>query len=238
MYSSLTEEFATDIKDTNPDKNVTLLHSRDRLMPIYDKGLHDAILARCEALGLRVVLGERVLEWPENPGVGDGTRKVIKTSKGTELTGDLVLVCTGTKPTVSFMESIDKDTIAANGCIRVKDTMQIHTETGDNTYDHMFAVGDCADTTAIRAGHMSFAMGALSSRNILRLIEAREKDANAEVDLELYVPDAPRIKVTLGIKHYCVAAETTADSFDNNAEDIGARGMWTLPGAQNLGDDE
>jgi NADH dehydrogenase FAD-containing subunit len=170
-------------------------------MPIYSQGLHDAIVERCEALGVRLILGERVLEWPENPGVLDGKTKVVKTSKGTEITGDLVLVCTGTKPTVKFMKQVDPNTIASNGCIRVKDTLQIRTEGGSDNdgskFDNLFAIGDCADTTAIRAGHMAFAMGGVASRNILRLIDAHEK--NETPDLESYDPSEPIIKVTLGL---------------------------------------
>lgn len=192
-------EFATDIKEVFPNKSVTLLHSRDRLMPIYAQGLHDAIAERCEALGVRLILGERVLKWPENPQVVDGKTKVVKTSKGTEIAGDLVLVCTGTKPTVKFMKKIDDGTIASNGCVRVKDTLQIRTESETRTgsFDHMFAVGDCADTTAIRAGHMAFAMGGLAGRNVLRLIDAREKNETPE--LEIYDPAEPLIKVSLGL---------------------------------------
>lgn len=192
----LTAEFATDIKDFCPEKEVTLLHSRERLMPIYNQGLHDEIIKRCGELGIKVVLGERVMEWPENPNVVDGTPKTVTTNKGTKLSADLVLVCTGTKPHSGFMATIDKDTIAPNGCIRVKPTLQVTSTADDSKFDNFFAIGDCADTDAIRAGHIALAMGNVAARNIVRLIEAAESGKKA--DLELYVPDAPKIKVTLG----------------------------------------
>lgn len=35
------EEFATDIADVYPEKRVTLLHSRQRLLPRFDEKMHD-----------------------------------------------------------------------------------------------------------------------------------------------------------------------------------------------------
>ena len=34
-------EYATDIADAYPDKRVTLMHSRERLLPKYDAAMHD-----------------------------------------------------------------------------------------------------------------------------------------------------------------------------------------------------
>lgn len=193
-------EFATDIKDTYPSKEVTLLHSRERLMPIYAQGLHDEVVRRCGELGVNLVLGERVMEWPKNPNVVDGLTKTVVTNKGSRLSADLVLVCTGTKPHSGWMALLDPATIAENKCIRIKETMQVRTEAeaegGETRWDNFFAIGDVADTTAIRAGHMAFAMGSVAARNIMRLIEARE--AGREPELEVYVPEEAKIKVTLG----------------------------------------
>ena len=35
-------EFATDIADMYPNKEVTLVHSQDQLLPRFDKRMHDA----------------------------------------------------------------------------------------------------------------------------------------------------------------------------------------------------
>ena len=34
-------EFATDIADVYPDKEITLVHSRDQLLPRFDKKMHE-----------------------------------------------------------------------------------------------------------------------------------------------------------------------------------------------------
>lgn len=37
----LSTEFATDVADVYPTKEVTLVHSRDQLLPRFDKQMHD-----------------------------------------------------------------------------------------------------------------------------------------------------------------------------------------------------
>ncbi|PWN89861.1 FAD/NAD(P)-binding domain-containing protein [Acaromyces ingoldii] len=53
-------EFATDIKSLYTDKDVTLIHSRQQLLPNFDVKVHEIALARLQNLGVKVVLGERL----------------------------------------------------------------------------------------------------------------------------------------------------------------------------------
>lgn len=69
--------------------------------------------------------------------------------------------------------------------------------------DHIFAIGDCAETGAIQAGHTAYYQGEVAVRNILSLIEQREGRIK-KAELERYKPGAPSIKVSLGLvcHHY------------------------------------
>jgi hypothetical protein len=58
-----------------------------------------------------------------------------------------------------------------------------------------------------------------------------------EAELENYVPDEAKIKVTLGLKDFCVATPDEAVPVDNGVPDINAKGMWMLAGAQGMPDD-
>ncbi|KAJ3536858.1 hypothetical protein NM208_g1932 [Fusarium decemcellulare] len=51
-------ELATDIKSYYPDKLVTLIHSRERLLPRFP-GVHEEVLVALDRLGVDVILGER-----------------------------------------------------------------------------------------------------------------------------------------------------------------------------------
>lgn len=69
-------------------------------------------------------------------------------------------------------------------------------------YNHIFAIGDCAQTRAIQAGHTAFGQGEVAARNILRLIFAKEEggvEKTNEEELEEYEAPKPAIKLTLGI---------------------------------------
>lgn len=189
-------QFATDIKNLYPSKEVTLLHSRTRVLPRYPQDMHDAVVDALARLGVRAVLGQRVVSWPANLGF-DGTEKVVRTDAGETFAADLVLPCTGTKPHSAFMAGLEPETInPANGRIAVRPTTQVKRfdvadlmeglsvdgkevevadKRSDRDLDHLFAIGDCADTVAIQAGHVSYYQGVVAVKNILRLIEKESK---------------------------------------------------------------
>lgn len=69
----------------------------------------------------------------------------------------------------------------------------------EEDYSHIFAIGDCAETKAIQAGHTAYWMGEVAVRNILRLIAKKEGGEKKDEPLEDYKPGPPAIKITLGI---------------------------------------
>ncbi|BEJ11041.1 hypothetical protein CspHIS471_0104630 [Cutaneotrichosporon sp. HIS471] len=253
-------EFASDIKDIWPNKEVTMLHSRKRVLPRYPLEMHDAAINGLEALGVRVVLGQRVVHWPASD--AEGVEKVVTTDKGETFIADLVLPCTGTKPHSALMAAMDAHTVnPTNGRIAVRPTMQVrrfdvtHEMAGlsmddkmvekglDADLDHMFAIGDSADTSAIQAGHVSFYQGVVAVKNIIKLIE-RENTAlvngtlsngHAEA-LEDYIPTPPMLKLTLGLKHYATAMPDGVTTGDDGEDDLQARLMWGTYHADDLPD--
>lgn len=52
---------ATDIKELYPEKTVTLVHSRQKMMTRFHEGLHNIVKRRCEELGIITILGLRVV---------------------------------------------------------------------------------------------------------------------------------------------------------------------------------
>lgn len=53
-------ELATDIKTLYPHKDVTLIHSRQQLLPNFDIRVHEAAMAQLNELGVKVLLGHRL----------------------------------------------------------------------------------------------------------------------------------------------------------------------------------
>lgn len=217
----LTAELATDLKSVYPDKDITLIHSRTRLLPIYPIEMHDgseyqnslrssaqsslmSVVEHLKLLGIKLILGERVLTWPENPDTLHDHLKILETSSGRVLSADLVLPCTGQKPQTLLMAQCSPSSISTTtGRIKVHPTMQVDNsdEMGHRDADmrHVFACGDSAETGSIQAGHTAYYQGQVAAANIAKLVVAQEEGAKAEVELESYVVSDPAIKVTLGL---------------------------------------
>lgn len=53
-------EFATDVKSVYPEKDVTLIHSWQRLLSNFDEQIHNHAKARLDELGVKLVFGERL----------------------------------------------------------------------------------------------------------------------------------------------------------------------------------
>nr|XP_018263651.1 uncharacterized protein I303_03522 [Kwoniella dejecticola CBS 10117]OBR85809.1 hypothetical protein I303_03522 [Kwoniella dejecticola CBS 10117] len=120
-------QFASDLKYLYPTKQVTLLHSRTRVMPRYPIEFHVSLIEELKKLGVEVVLGERVMTWPKDPEVLDGKKKIVTTDHGRTFEADIVLPCTGQKPHIALMASVNPSLICPqSGRIRVHPTLQVH----------------------------------------------------------------------------------------------------------------
>ncbi|KAF8196976.1 hypothetical protein BJ912DRAFT_954358, partial [Pholiota molesta] len=127
---ALAIQFATDIKSIYPEKAVTLLHSRLRLLPRFDEKMHDEIRDACENLGVNLILGERLDLSSVESGkakINAAGQKVVRTVTGREIAADLLLLCTGQAPNTQLLKGLDPATvIESSGLVRVLRTLQIH----------------------------------------------------------------------------------------------------------------
>lgn len=71
-------ELATDIKGWYPGKDVTLVHSRDRLLHAYGPRLHERAMEEMEKLGITVKLGQRPqIQFDHNEKTGENATLVF-----------------------------------------------------------------------------------------------------------------------------------------------------------------
>ena len=156
-------QFATDIKELHPRKKVTLIHSRQRLLPVFEQEIHDAALKRLHDLKIEVILGDRVVLDHKVP--LEGQHQLV-TESGRHIDSDLRLLCTGQKPNtwlcvsvrdlgliLIFLDRLKKlspSLLTEHGFVHVDRTMQV----ADPRSNNVFAIGDCADAFgSIKAGH-------------------------------------------------------------------------------------
>lgn len=147
-------EFATDIKSCYPDKDVTLIHSRQRLLPNFDIRIHEIAKARLEELGVNMVLGERLaltegcpkgsttaaLDEEDEDGVQSGRPrpirrpsdalhsglKKVRSTGGKEFICDLLMLCTGQQPNSGLLASLSPTSVDPHTrLVRVHPTLQV-----------------------------------------------------------------------------------------------------------------
>ncbi|TFY82156.1 hypothetical protein EWM64_g1851 [Hericium alpestre] len=90
-------QLATDIKDFYPDKSVTIVHPRPRLMHAFHPALHDIVSARCAELGIDVILNDRA-RIPPGGFPTDGSTFNVELASGKHIPADLAIMATGQTP--------------------------------------------------------------------------------------------------------------------------------------------
>ncbi|KAL1864578.1 hypothetical protein Daus18300_007594 [Diaporthe australafricana] len=188
-------QMACDLKEVYPDKEVTLVHSREHIMPVYHERLSDMIKERFAELGVKFVGGSRVNIPAEGyPLGGTGGEPIpVSLQDGRTLTADFVVQATGQIPNTQFLKDLapsSNDSLLnpKNGFIRVKPTLQFQ----DQAYPHLYALGDVADSGAHKAARPGFAQAVAVAKNIQAMVEGKQPS-------EEIVVGPPAIHLTLGL---------------------------------------
>ncbi|RDW59427.1 hypothetical protein BP6252_12514 [Coleophoma cylindrospora] len=151
-------EIASDAKSKYPEKQVTLIHSRDTLLNTFGKRLHDHAMQVFAQLGVNVYLGERVL-------VEDGSTSLVLKS-GKEVPFDLLLQCTGQRPASNILATLSSSSISPSGTILVQKTLQIL----DPEHPNIYALGDVAKTGGVKMGRAAALQASVVAQNIRNMI--------------------------------------------------------------------
>ncbi|CAI7614974.1 unnamed protein product [Penicillium pancosmium] len=189
-------QMSTDLKEYFPEKDVTVIQSRPRVMPNFHPKLHELVKRRFDELGVRLVTGSRVVI-PSEGFPNDGNSFDVQLTNGTTESTELVILATGQTPNNQMVTGLTPSTPDGssvinpdNGFLRIRPTMQLL----DEKYSNIFAVGDIADTGAQKAARPGSAQAAVVAKNILSLIEGRIAE-------DTFVKGPGAIHLTLGMKY-------------------------------------
>ncbi|XP_078614183.1 ferroptosis suppressor protein 1-like [Branchiostoma floridae x Branchiostoma japonicum] len=155
--TEIAAEIATDYKD----KEVTLIHNRDILVngessDAFQKRLKEIL----EKLGVKLVLGERVTNLDELPSDMVETASVM-TDKGTEISADLVIPCTGLKVnSMAYNDSL-AFSMEDNGSLKVNNFFEVQGTEG------IYAIGDCTNIPETKMAYRAGMHAELLAKNIL-----------------------------------------------------------------------
>ncbi|ORY67954.1 hypothetical protein BCR35DRAFT_308328 [Leucosporidium creatinivorum] len=214
-------QYASDIADlyNNPEnaehrpegcvspKKITIVHSRDRFLPLYKQEVHDEVYDRLTKLGVDVVLGERLAlpSVEEELKVLNQTR-TITTKAGKEIEYDLLMRCTGQSPNSALLGEFIPEALNEWGFVKVQSTTQVDAGESTRKTDNIYVVGDVADANVIKAGHTGWNQAEITIQNIMSSVMCNVKGSDTEGQeptMAHYKPSPPQIKVTLGLRNSC-----------------------------------
>ncbi|KAF9026131.1 FAD/NAD-P-binding domain-containing protein [Hymenopellis radicata] len=154
-------EIAGEVRDEWPDKPVTIIHRRTKLLTdVYPDSFRDAAVTNLEARGIDVVLDDTVdLDIPAGA-------TSVTTHKGKVVPGDLILPMWGTKPNTAYVaESFGREALAKDDCVRVLPTLQLP------DHPEIFALGDMIDWPEVKQALKAEAHGNIVAANVLNYLK-------------------------------------------------------------------
>lgn len=229
-------QMALDLRELYPEKEVTLIHSRDALMHQFHRDFHAILKVAFDQQGIRLITNTRA-KVPEKGFPNDGSQFTVDLTNGEQVETDFVILATGQKPNNELVDTLpttDPEGLVnqANGFLRIRKSLQLQ----DAAYDNIFAVGDIADTGVHKAARPGAAQAKVVATNILSMLSGGNPEAQFE--------KSPRaIHLSLGLKRNVIfrnpdeangqTEPTVIEKFDGR-EDMGVEGMWnrlnaTLP---------
>ncbi|RFU24862.1 hypothetical protein B7463_g11476, partial [Scytalidium lignicola] len=229
-------QLVADIKDTYPDKKVTLIHSRDHLLPRFGSKLHEYVFEQLKKLGINVLLNERPnIPSPRNFKQNDDgkARNVLTLADGSQQSFDLILPCTGLRPNSGMFLPGASRCLAPNGEILVGKTLQIQniasgadSNASSVFHDgHYFALGDIAHTGGPKQARAALFQAEIVVQNILKLISG-----NSTLKTYTPIPLEGSLKLTLGKVNEVIYARLPSFEFlqpaTQHGNDVGCSEMW------------
>ncbi|NWY06938.1 AIFM2 factor, partial [Nothoprocta ornata] len=109
---------------------------------------------------------------------------VVRTEKGSEVTVDMVIPCTGIRINSSAYASAFGDKMASNGALRVNQHLQLE------GYENVYAIGDCAD---LREPKMAYHAGLHADVAVTNIVNSLRKKP-----LKAYQPGSLTFLLSMG----------------------------------------
>ncbi|GLD94366.1 hypothetical protein PINS_up002977 [Pythium insidiosum] len=162
-------EVAGDIASKYPQKQVTILESREQLVAgnnVRDK-FRNNVKASLERMKVKVIVGERL----EERLTGNSfTKRTLRTNKGTEIESDIQLLCGGFSPVGELVREMDPALVDDRGFVKVNAMLQLD----DPKYHHMFALGDVSNHATPKLAYWAGEQGKHLAKELVATIRKRQ----------------------------------------------------------------
>ncbi|KAJ2807080.1 hypothetical protein H4R20_001422 [Coemansia guatemalensis] len=169
-------EVAGFVASKYPTKKVTLVHSRNRLLPEnFRQGISNGAITKLGRLGVKVILNDKV-EIPSDFGYASnvGHRVLRGTTSGNEYESDVQILAVGFKVYTEYLEPLEASLgqslrVERSGAIRVLPTLQLDAP----MLPHIFVPGDVNNLpVSTKFGFKAEMQGNTAAGNIKKLIDS------------------------------------------------------------------
>ncbi|XP_068423368.1 ferroptosis suppressor protein 1 [Clinocottus analis] len=161
-------EMAAELKTEYPEKKVVLIHSRTvladpDLMPSVRQQAQEVLLEK----GVELLLGEKVADLSALQFNVTQKDRLVTTERGSQLTTDLILCCTGLKVNSAAYGPSFSGCLAEGGALQVNDHLQVR------GFSNVFAVGDCVDVKEPKTAYNAGLHAAVVATNISNMLSGK-----------------------------------------------------------------
>jgi NADH dehydrogenase FAD-containing subunit len=227
-------ELSGEIKTDYPDKEVTVIHPYDKPLGkdqsnLFSDAFLNKILGNLDAVGIKIILGERV-ELP-NTLPDDGMivgEQIVRTNKGKEIAADLLITCIGNRSLPRPFEKHMADSIDKWGYLNVHDDFQVMRGDG-GVHEGVFAIGDCTSRAEPKTAANSQSGGVVAAENIVIMAEneAAGYDVEQRTPLKSRAPGAAAAEMILAVGRKGGASQS-ADGKVSGAEVVSKMKSGTM----------
>ncbi|PPR02371.1 hypothetical protein CVT24_011712 [Panaeolus cyanescens] len=160
-------EFAGEVKEFWPHKNVTIVHGQPLLLnSSYPKKFRDDAGRRVTSIGVNLVLSDFL------DSTDISSNGIVKTRKGKEISADLVITTRGFVPNTDFIAaSLGDDTLTESKLAKILPTFQLV------NHPRIFAGGDIIDWEEQKQAAKCTGHSAVIAKNVTALSRAQTPSA-------------------------------------------------------------
>ncbi|KAI1113197.1 FAD/NAD(P)-binding domain-containing protein [Nemania sp. NC0429] len=203
-------EMAAELKHTKPSLQVTLAHSRDKLLsaePLPDM-VKDCALELAEQAGVDVLLSHRLASsTPITTSADDGSQLLYEvefTNGHKMVASEVITAISNSIPTSGYLP---RDALDADGYVNVRPTMQL--PAGVPNAESHFAVGDMIRWSGIKRCGGALYEGKIAASNVheIMLQQHQQLDDDKEPDLMQLTEFPPMIGLAVGNSGISYGAE-------------------------------
>jgi len=206
-------EFAGEIASAFPTKNITLVHSTDRLLDNSEPKAQRKALEQLIAKGVKV-------KFNRNFSKNEGVYRCSKS--GETLQADIAYECVGMVPNTEFLRTELPNTLNSKGFINVDAYMRV------KGYDNLYSLGDCADLDRHKHGYLASVQGALLAKVLLKSMKGQKVKPYKTPPLVVITPTG----IDSGVAQLPFAV-TTMNFFVNlKQKDLGISNMYKIYGTE------